>query len=104
MRVGRLRGMMHPVKPRLRASLIAIGLPLLLLFATSAAATTATYTGSVSSSGVKWQFKTLSVAGSGPLTARLTWSTPTAQLQVGLSHKNADGTWTWVGGARAYSR
>ena len=64
MRVGRLRGMMRPVKPRLRASLIAIGLPLLLLFATSAAATTATYTGSVSATGVKWQFKSLSVAGS----------------------------------------
>ena len=83
MRVGRLRGMMRPVKPRLRASLIAIGFPLLLLFATSAAATTATYTGSVSATGVKWQFKTLSVAGSGPLTETLTWSTPTAQLQVG---------------------
>ena len=75
MRVGRFRRMMHPMYPRLRASLIAMGLPLLLVFATSAAATTATYTGSVSATGVEWRFKTPSVAGSGPLTESLMWST-----------------------------
>ena len=68
----------------------------LALPATSAAAVSATYTGSVSATGVDWQFRTLSVTGSGPLTETLTWSTSTAKLLVGLSHKNSDGSWTWV--------
>ena len=80
----------------LLATLIVLG----TVSATStAAATTASYSGSVSATGVKWQYKTLSVGGSGPLTETLTWSTSTAKLLVGLSHKNANGTWTWVGGA-----
>jgi hypothetical protein len=62
----------------------------------TAAATTASYSGSVSATGTNWQFETLSVTGSGPLTETLTWSTSTAELLVGLSHKNSDGSWTWV--------
>ncbi len=81
----------------LLATLIVLG----TVSATStAAATTASYSGRVSATGVKWQYKTLSVPGSGPLTETLTWSTSTAKLLVGLSHKNANGTWTWVGGQR----
>jgi len=72
----------------------------LALPATSAAAVSATYTGSVSATGVDWQFRTLSVTGSGPLTETLTWSTSTAKLLVGLSHKNSDGSWTWVAGSQ----
>jgi hypothetical protein len=81
----------------LLATLIVLG----TVSATSTAlATTASYSGSVSATGVKWQYKTLSVTGSGPLTETLTWSTSTAKLLVGLSHKNPNGTWTWVGGQR----
>ena len=80
-----------------RITLLAALMVLGTLSATStAAATTASYSGSVSATGVNWQFETLSVTGSGPLTETLTWSTSTAKLLVGLSHKNSDGTWTWV--------
>jgi hypothetical protein len=84
---------------RLRLVGIALVLPLFLTVVSASAGTaTSTFTGTVSASGTKWNFKPLSVTASGTLTGTLTWSIPSAQLLLGLSRKNADGTWTWISG------
>jgi hypothetical protein len=84
---------------RLRLVAIALVLPLVVTFASASAGTaTSTFSGTVSASGTKWNFKSVSVTASGTLTGSLRWTTSSAKLLLGLSRKNADGTWTWVGG------
>ena len=84
---------------RLPKVLIALVVSVLLLVtASSAGAATFTTTGSVDAAGTKWQFKPITVTDNGTVTASLSWLTPTAKLQLGLSRKTAAGRWTWITG------
>lgn len=64
------------------------------------AAADGTFTGSVSATGTSWRFYRIAVAEESTLTARLDWVNTSARLALTLSRRNADGTWTWVAGAR----
>lgn len=63
----------------------------------SARGATAGYSGTVSAAGVRRHDYVLQVSGSGTLSASLTWSTPSARLALGVSHRaDSDDPWVWM--------
>lgn len=69
-----------------------------LLLTSIAGASATSFTGSVSATGTSWRAHVFTVSGTGTLTAKLTWSTRSAQLKLSLARKNPDGTWTGTAG------
>ncbi|HET6847445.1 MAG TPA: hypothetical protein VFH74_01200 [Gaiellales bacterium] len=85
------------VHPRSMA-LAAVPILGVLLLTSIAGASATSFTGSVSATGTSWRAHVFTVSGTGTLTAKLTWSTRSAQLKLSLARKNPDGTWTGTAG------